>query len=621
MAEKAPDDEQRHPEGNATIEDEDALEPERIPLWRQVWDPTGLTPRVVRYRYAGSGTEEDPFVVTWVPGDARDPMGYSAVTRYVRIRGGGLLLEFPKTTSNFSAHLLQFASAPWLITRRRWSIMMTVALCALMVSLCSSAYSGAPSAITREFDVSEEVYTLGISLFVLGFAVGPVIWAPLSEMFGRRPVFIFTYVALTALNAGAAGARDVQTLLVLRFLGGAIGSNSLVSSGAVVADQFAARERGLALSYYAVTPFLGPTLGPIIGGFIGEDMGWRWIEGFLAVFTGTLSIVYILTVPETYAPRILHNRAVRLSKMHGMVYRTQMEVKQGRKKLWPTLKVSLSRPWVLVAVEPIVLIFSVYQAIIYATLYMCFGKAIEISAGNGVLLTRSLQAAFPIVYQERRGWSPGQGGLAFLGVTFGMLCTVPYNIWTNRRYAKLSDEHAGFAPPETRLPLCMAGAITAPIGLFWVSKNPLRGHSNPVPLPSDHTDPPSQFAWTNSPTIHWAPSILAGAPFGFALCVIFQGINNYLVDSYTIFSASVLAGTAIIRSVLAAAFPLFTGKMYADLGLHWASSVPAFLALVFAPFPFVLYRFGERVRERCRYSAEAIAVMKELQGPRASRQG
>ena len=134
---------------------------------------------------------------------------------------------------------------------------MVVALCALMVSLCSSAYSGAPEEIMREFDVSEEVYTLGISLFVLGFAVGPVIWAPLSEMFGRRPIFILTYVALTALNAGAAGSPNIQTLLVLRFLGGAIGSNSLVGSGAIVADQFAARERGLALSYFAVTPFLG----------------------------------------------------------------------------------------------------------------------------------------------------------------------------------------------------------------------------------------------------------------------------------------------------------------------------------------------------------------------------
>ncbi len=114
------------------------------------------------------------------------------------------------------------------------------------------------------------------------------------------------------------------------------------------------------------------------------------------------------------------------------------------------MKIALSRPWILLFVEPIVTVLSVYQAIIYATLYMCF-------------------AAFPIVYQEDRGWSPGIGGLAFLGVTVGMVATIPYNIWTNNRYAKLSDEWKGFAPPETRLPLCMAGAVTAPIGLFWVS--------------------------------------------------------------------------------------------------------------------------------------------------------
>jgi hypothetical protein len=157
-----------------------------------------------------------------------------------------------------------------------------------------------------------------------------------------------------------------------------------------------------------------------------------------------------LTVPETYAPIILKHRAEKLSRLTGDVYKSQMEIKQGRKTFTKTMKIALSRPWVLLFCEPIVTVLSVYQAIIYATLYMCF-------------------AAFPIVYQEERGWSPGIGGLAFLGVTIGMIATIPYNIWTNNRYAKLSDEYEGFAPPESRLPLCMAGAVTAPIGLFWVS--------------------------------------------------------------------------------------------------------------------------------------------------------
>lgn len=108
----------------------------RVPFWRQVWDPTGLTPSVVDHSYAGAGTAEDPYIVTWIPSDPRNPMLYPASTR--------------------------------------WSVMMVVAMCALMVSLCSSAYSGGRDGIVREFDASEELYTLGISLFVLGFAVGYV---------------------------------------------------------------------------------------------------------------------------------------------------------------------------------------------------------------------------------------------------------------------------------------------------------------------------------------------------------------------------------------------------------------------------------------------------------------
>lgn len=79
-------------------------------------------------------------------------------------------------------------------------------------------------------------------------------WAPFAEMFGRRSVFIPTYFCLTVFNAGAAGAQSMPALLALRFLGGAVGSNSLISAGAVVVDQFPAKERGLALAYYAVTP-------------------------------------------------------------------------------------------------------------------------------------------------------------------------------------------------------------------------------------------------------------------------------------------------------------------------------------------------------------------------------
>lgn len=211
------------------------------------------------------------------------------------------------------------------------------------------------------------------------------------------------------------------------------------------------------------------------------------------------------------------------------------------------------------------------QAIIYGTLYMLFG-------------------AFPIVYQEQRGWSEGIGGLPFIGVMIGMLASVLYNlVIDNKRYLKAVDKHNGFAPPEARLPPCQIAAIVIPIGLIW-------------------------FAWTNYPTLPWAASVAAGIPFGFGMVLVFLGIMNYLIDAYTIFAASVLAANGVIRSVFGAVFPLFTVQMYDNLGIHWASMIPAFLALACLPFPFLFYKYGAAIRARCKYAAEADVFMKKLRG-------
>ncbi|KAK5110379.1 MFS siderochrome iron transporter 1 [Meristemomyces frigidus] len=503
----------------------------RIPHIKQVFDQSGITPEVENHDYRGSGTDEDPYVVTWIDDDPRNPMRYSAV--------------------------------------KKWSLTMLVAIATLAVAFVSSAFSGGGKEIIAEFHCSQEVFTLGLSLFVLGFAVGPLIWAPMSELFGRQILYIITYGALTAFNAAAAGSQNIWTLIILRFFAGAFGSSPLTNAGGVIADIFPAKERGLALSLFAAAPFLGPVIGPIVGGFVGETIGWRWIQGIMAIFTGVLWILGSLLIPETYPPVIQRQRAKKLSKMTGKVYRSQGDVDQGPTTFGHVFKTSLSRPWVLLFREPIVFLLSIYMAIIYGTLYMLFG-------------------AFPIVYQQQRGWSAGVGGLAFLGLAVGMVIAVAYCIWDNKRYVKVADAHNGFAPPEARLPICMIGGIAIPIGLFW-------------------------FAWTNYPNYQFMISIAAGIPFGFGMILVFLGIMNYLIDAYTIFAASVLAANAVLRSIFGTVFPLFTTQMYSGLGIHWASSVPAFLALACVPFPFLFYKYGAQIRKKCKYAAEAEAFMKKMQ--------
>jgi MFS family permease len=270
------------------------------------------------------------------------------------------------------------------------------------------------------------------------------------------------------------------------------------------------------------------TFRPIVGGFLSETEGWRWVQGLMAIFTGVLWIVGALTIPETYSPVILRRRAKKLSQITGKVYKSKIEVDDGAKTVSQEFKTALSRPWILLFMEPIVLLLSIYMAIVYGTLYMMF-------------------AAFPIVYQQNRGWSPGIGGLAFIGVAVGMMIAVVYALWDNKRYKKIEDKHNGQAPPEARLPPCMLGSIFLPVGLFW-------------------------FAWTNYPSIHWSVSIIGTAPFGFGMVLVFLSIMNYLIDAYVIYAASVLAANSVLRSLFGASFPLFTtckSSPLASLSLLW----------------------------------------------------
>lgn len=291
--------------------------------------------------------------------------------------------------------------------------------------------------------------------------------------------------------------------------------------------------------------------------------------GFLGAFSGALWIVGGLLVPETYAPVLLRRRAEKLSKITGKVYESKLDTDQGKVNLKESFKVALSRPWLLLFREPIVFLLSLYMAIVYGTLYMLF-------------------AAYPIVFQQVRGWNQGVGSLPFLGIMVGMMAAVAYSIYDNKRYVKVEEKHGGFAPPEARLFPCLIATVTIPVGLFW-------------------------FAWTNYPSIHWIVCIIAGAPFGFGMVLVFLSIMNYLIDAYTIFAASVLAANSVLRSIFGAVFPLFTTYMYEGLGIHWASSIPAFLALACVPFPFLFYKYGPAIRTRCKYAAQSDAFMRKLQ--------
>ncbi|KAJ5727692.1 hypothetical protein N7493_005512 [Penicillium malachiteum] len=506
---------------------DEAVGRSRSPLWSMVFN-TAPDERIINHQYTGSGTKDEPYVVCWLVDDPQNPLDFRRASK--------------------------------------WTITVIVSLSALVVALVSSAYTGGMVELTQDFNISEELALVGVSMFVVGFAVGPLLWAPLSETYGRRPLLLLNAIALTALTAGVAASPNIESVNVLRFLGGSFGSAPLAIAGGVIVDLFPAVERGLAAGLYGAAPFIGPALGPIIGGYLSQSKGWRAVEWLLTGLSGAMLLVMYMFLPETYAPALLAKRAELLSKATGQTYQSALESNHTKISISKKLGIALSRPWILLFREPIVLLLALYLSIIYGTLYMLF-------------------AAYPIVFEIGRGWGEGTTGLTFVGVMVGILIGTAYTVPMYFQYRKKTLESSVLLLPEARLPDGYLGAVALPVGLFM-------------------------FAWTNSPSIHWAVPVIAGMPFGFGMLTVFLSVLNYLVDAYTIYAASVLASTSLLRCIFGAAFPLFTGEMYKKLGLHWAASIPAFLALACLPMPLLLHRYGPWIRERCHYAADASATMK-----------
>jgi MFS transporter, DHA1 family, multidrug resistance protein len=133
-------------------------------------------------------------------------------------------------------------------------------------TFASSAPSVAVQSIATSLHTSTEVSYFVTSVFLLGFAFGPICWGPASEFTGRRPMFVGTFFIYTMFHLGQTLAKNMETLLVTRFLCGFFACAPLTCGGGLIADIWGPVGRGPATSMYTCMVFLGPVIGPIVGG-------------------------------------------------------------------------------------------------------------------------------------------------------------------------------------------------------------------------------------------------------------------------------------------------------------------------------------------------------------------
>ncbi|KAF2140952.1 uncharacterized protein K452DRAFT_229687 [Aplosporella prunicola CBS 121167] len=452
---------------------------------------------------------------------------------------------------------------------KRWYITCFVSLLNVLTCLCAGGYSSGQDDLIEEFHVSAEVGTVGLSMYILGFAIGPLMLAPLSEYFGRNPIYVVSWGLLVIFQIPLALAPNIGTVIVCRLIQGFFGSAPLTNTGGTVSDLWGRNECGNAMAIYGLSSTFGPPMALVISGYIALEKGWRWLFWcYLAIFGG-IWIILVLTIPETRHTTILERKTKRLRKrlqQESLAAASNLHDANAseKKNLHTLFAITLTRPFRFLLTEPITFFAAAYNGFIYGIVYL-------------------LNEAFPLVFGPTgHGFNTGEWGLSFLGLAIGSLVAACFHPLQERYYLKRVAANDGHGVPEARMWLARIGTFLLPISLFW-------------------------FAWTSYPSVHWIVPIIASSFFGAGIYIIILAILNYVVDAYQTYSASALAGVILVRNLVGAGFPLFAKQMYLYLGLEWASSLLAFLSLLMLPIPFVFFYWGEKIRLKSPWAREHFA--------------
>ncbi|KAH8434334.1 MFS transporter [Aspergillus melleus] len=449
----------------------------------------------------------------------------------------------------------------WALSKK---VFVTFQICLLTFSVYigSAIYTPGIPTLMEEFQIAQVPATIGLTIFVAGYGLGPLLWSPMSEVpqIGRNPVYIATLIVFVALQVPTALAKNLGTLLAFRFLTGFFGSPALATGGATIADMFSPAKRAYAISIWGISAICGPVLGPLVGGFAAQAKGWTWTIWELTWLSGFALVMLIFLLPETSSANILYRRARRLRKLTGREnLKCEPEIESEGLMGKELVMITLVRPFTLNFLEPMVFLLNLYIALIYGLLYVWF---------------ESFQIVFEGIYE----FNLGQQGLAYIGILVGALITIPPYFWWMHKYLEPRFDANENVAPEARLPPAIIGGCFIPICLFW-------------------------FGWSARPGIHWIMPIVGSGFFSVGAFILFNCVLNYLPDAYPNYAASVLAGNDLFRSAFGAGFPLFASAMYNHLGVGWASSTLAFLSIVFIPIPLVLMKYGETLRKN--YSRHA----------------
>ncbi|KAK4047220.1 hypothetical protein OIV83_005522 [Microbotryomycetes sp. JL201] len=440
---------------------------------------------------------------------------------------------------------------------KRWKNALIISITGFLSTTGSSILVPAATFMQDEWNVSSrELTTLATTaMYVFGLGAGPFLFAPVSELYG-----------FLAFNLGCCFAPNLPAMIVLRFFSGVFGSSGPGLGVATISDLFVPRERGRAISVYALGPLLGPSLGSILGNYIVLAY-WRWTLRVLTIAVGVNVLLVVTCMNETYAPvleKLYREQGELVHEPTGVLDRAMAVFRPHPEAKSVVLRTFTRPPRMLM--NPVCAIFVTYYAYIYAIIYVYL-------VSLPLLFARHDPPTGIFTY----GWGPKTQGLSYLGLTIGFLSAAAVaSQYADKIYRACCTRYKSDGQPEFRLVLTQIGMLLFPMGIFV-------------------------WAWTAQAQTHWIFPLLGSALLAFGLMLAFNSIQNFVVDAFVPYSAAAMAAATLARSIAGCVLPIFSDNLFISLGYGVGGTILACVSLPAIPAPFVLFMYGHRLREKYKF--------------------
>jgi len=456
---------------------------------------------------------------------------------------------------------------------KKWTATLILSCFSFLQPLSETMLAPAKDQISNDLNIVQSYQWLLVnSIILIGVGLSPLVLAPLSEVYGRKPVLISASLVFLVWNTAAGASTTVGQLIAFRLLSGFGASVADALAGGLMSDLWRPEERGRTFAVYMAAPLLGPALGPILGAFISQGADWRWIFWSTSSASALVTVLAIVFLHETYQPRLEYLRSLKaressdpntsprhLKALFQFINPGTITSSDNATSFLQIMRTNLQRPLWMLGTQPIIQLLAVYMALLYGTMFLFLFM-------------------YPVLWTDVYHESVGIGSLNYISFAIGLILGVNISGFLNdylyRRFTRNSTGR-----PEYRVPPMIIGTALFPIGLLW-------------------------WGWTGQRGLHWILPNIGSLLIGTGVYVCSGCVSVYTIDAYTKYAASAISTNLVSRSIAAAFFPLFAPYLFKALGFGLgATTLAGAFIVVGTVVVSVLWFFGQTLRSRSSYYA------------------